>query len=127
VIVLIRRPRVFGYRALEIQPLSGLHVVQMLAHRPVRVPLDHEIYISLLILIARRRVWSYNRLLHLGPLVLRQQRRGDLQPGHIVGIRQCEAELFRVVVYLLHRVEFQVYETLGAACKCGGLGRGRAG
>lgn len=96
--------------------------MQVFAHGSVGISLDHQIYIPLLILIARRGVRSYHRFFHLRPLVLRQQRRGDLQSGDIVGIWKRETELFRVVIDLFYRFELEVYESLIAASECSSLG-----
>ena len=121
--MLVRLPRILGDRALEIQPLIRLHAVQMLAHGPILIPLDHEINVALRVLVADGRVWPDDRLLHLGPLVPRQQRRRDRQARDGLAVREREAELLRVVVQLLDGFELQVDEALVAARE-GLLGRG---
>ena len=126
-IMLVGLPRILRYRPLEIQSLIRLHIMQMLAHRPIRIPLDHQINVALRILIADRRVWPYDRFLHLRPLVFRNQRGRDLQARDIILVRQREAEFLRVVVELLDGLELQVDEALVATGERGGLGGGSAG
>ncbi len=91
--------------------------MQMLTHRAPRIPLHHQVDVSLLVFVAGRRIWPNCRLLHLWAFVLRQQSRRDLQARHIVGVGEGEAELFRVVVYFFDRVEFEVDEALVATCE----------
>ncbi len=120
--MLVRLPFIFRNRPLEIQPLIRLHVMHMLAHRPIRIPLHQQIHIPPRILVARRRIRPNDRLLHARPLILRQQRRRDLQPGDIIFIRQREPEFLRVVVDFLDGLELQVDEALVAAGEGCGLG-----
>ena len=96
--MLVRFPRIFRYWSLKVQPLPGVHVVQMLAHWPIGITLHDQINITLLVLVANGRVWPYNRLLHLWTLILRQERRRNLQSGYIITVWKSEAELLRVVV-----------------------------
>ena len=122
VIVLVRLPWILGDRALEIEPLIRLHGMQVLTHRPVGIPLDHQIDIPLRILVARRRVRPDNGLLHLGALVLGEEGRRDREARHVIAVGEGEAEFLRVVVDLLDGLEFQADEALLAAAE-GGLGR----
>lgn len=69
------------------------------------------------ILIARGRIWSYDRLVHVRPLILRQQRAGNRQTRDIVLVGQGEAEFLRVGADLLDAFELQVNEALTAACE----------
>ena len=112
VVMLVRLPRILGDRSLEFQPLIGLHVMQMLAHGTVRIPLDHEIEIALCILVADGRIRPYDRLLHLRALVLCQQRRGDGEARDVVAVGEREAEFLRVVVEFLDGFELEVDEPL---------------
>ena len=97
-VVLVRLPWIFRYWSLEFQPLPWIHIVQMLAHWPIGIPLHDQINVTLLVLVANGRVWPYNRLLHLRTLVLRQERRGNLQSGYIISVWKSKAKLLRVVV-----------------------------
>lgn len=111
-IMLVRLPRILRNRPLEIQPLIRLHAVHVLAHDPILIPLDHEINVALGVLVANRRIRPDDRLLHLGPLVPRQQRRCDRQARDGIAVGQREAEFLRVVVQLLDGLEFQADEAL---------------
>lgn len=98
VVVLVRLPWVFRYWSLKVQPLSGSHVVQMLAHGPVRIPLYDQINVTFLVLVANRRVWPYDWFLHLRTFILGQKRRRNLQSGDIIFVWKSKAELLGVVV-----------------------------
>lgn len=114
-IVLVRLPRILGDGPLEIQPLLRLHAVQVLAHGPIVIALDHEINVPLGVLVADGGVRPDDRLLHLGPLVPRQQRRRDRQARDGLAVREREAELLGVVVQLLDGLELEPDEALVAA------------
>ena len=115
--MLVRLPRILGNRPLERQPLIRLHVMQMLAHRPIRIPLDQKINISLCILIARRRVRSDDWFFHFRTLVLRKQCRRDGEARDVIAVGEREAEFLRVVVDFLDGFEFQVDEALISAAE----------
>ena len=101
--MLVRFPRVFRYWSLKVQPLPWVHIVHMLTHRPIGIPLHDQINVPLLVLVANGRVWPYNRLLHLWTLILRQERRRNLQSGYIIAVWKSKAELLRVMVDVFNR------------------------
>ena len=110
----IRRPDVLRHRPLKTQPLVDFHIMHVLAHRSPRVLLNNQLHIPLLILIVRRRIRTYNRLLHPRTHILRNQRRRHHQPGNIIRIGKREPEFLRVMVDRLDGLELQVEKTLFA-------------
>lgn len=114
-IMLIRLPRIFRDGPLELQPLLGLHIMQVLAHRSIGIPLNHKVNIPFRVLIARRRIRPDDRLVHLGALILSQERRRNRKARDVIAVWEGEAEFFRVVVDLLDGFELQVDETLVSA------------
>lgn len=55
--MLVRRPGELRDRSFEVQPLTRLHTMQMLAHRPIWIPLSIQLNMLFEILIACRRIW----------------------------------------------------------------------
>ena len=78
----------------------------MIAHGPIGIPFHNQINVTFLILVANRRVWPYNRLLHLGALILRQKRRRNLQSGYIILVWKGKAEFLRIVVDVFDGFKF---------------------
>ena len=113
--MLVRLPRILGNGPLEIQPLIRLHLMHVLAHGTVWIPLDHEIDIPLCILVADGRIRPYDRLVHLRALVLCQQRRGDGEARDVIAVGEREAEFLGVVVEFLDGFELEVDEALVSA------------
>ena len=89
--------------------------MQMLAHRPIRISLHHQINIPLGVLIARRRIRPDDRLVHFRTLILSQEGRGDGKARDVIAVGKGEAKFFRVVVDLFYGFELQVDEALVSA------------
>merc|ERR1712169_124048 len=122
VVVLVLLPLVFGQRALHVEPLAGLHVVEVRAHGPVGVLFDQQVNEALVVLVADGRVRPEGGLLVIGALVLGQDGTGDVEARDHVALGQLEAEALGVVVDILHLGQLQRDEALVAARK-GHLGR----
>lgn len=94
-VVLVGGPGVLGDGALEVESLTGTHVVHVLGHGAVGVALDDEVDVSFGILVADGRVWSDDGLLHLGTLVLGEEgscKRKKKRRRRLAGCREREEE-----------------------------------
>lgn len=79
VVVLVGLPRVLGNGALHLKRLAGSHAVHVLGHDAARVLLDDEVDVAGGILVGNGGVGTDGRLLHLGALVLGDERAGDVK------------------------------------------------
>jgi len=115
VVVLVGLPRVFGDGALHLQRLAGSHAVHVLGHDAAGVLLDDEVDVTGSVLVGNGGVGTDGRLLHLGALVLGNERAGDVETGNGILLVQLETQLLGVVVDNLHGVEGQLNEALVAS------------
>ena len=68
-------------------------------------------------LVADWSIWPHDRLLHVRPFELREQRARYREPGGRVLVIQLEAELLSVVADVLHALQQQADEALVATCE----------
>lgn len=70
-------------------------------------------------LVTDRCIWPNSRFLHFRTFILRQNRRSNLQAADLVGLRQCKAELLRIMIDVLNRLKLQRDEALVTTCESG--------
>ena len=121
VVVLVLLPGVLGDGALHVEPLSGLHVVEVLGHGAARVLLDDEVEVADGVLVTDGGVGADDGLLHLRTLVLCDEGGSNGETRDAVVLGKVETQSLCVVVDDLALHQLQADEALVTASEA--LGR----